>query len=426
MRALRGMFLPLAGFAALLTVPRSAFGQPGLEETARTSTVSVPEEKAKSTGSPAVRVPAAPRREVRKPPSGVPRRPARRPSRRSAPRLKGDLPWDESTWVGPPIEGRGRDPRAKGRLRRRRARRAAERRDAGVAPQSPDAGVMVEQAAHPPSPPPPPSPRPSAGSRLDSVAAEFDEAFWTVVRTVLGAFLVLRFLAWWVRREARRGRSWAEGPARVWVFVEVLAWALVALWVSTHVFPERSALAGFVGATVVTTALATSWSALRDLVAGLILAAERPFDVGDFVRVIDVEGQVAGFRARVLELTTTANEHIRVPYRHIVGTTRVKGGGAQAAHAVHMSLELPENMTPQEALRTARALAASSPWAVLGMSPQVDVTHDGPSQRVLLEAYAFSGAARAELSCDLDAGWKTFLRRAETRTAASSAREGRS
>lgn len=357
--------------------------------------------------------------------AGVVRRP--RPTRRDAPPLAGEPPWDESIWVGPYRQWRGRDPKARRRLRARR-RRMAARRDAGVAPESPDAGVVSIAQTVPPAPPDKSaseSTAPSSPPRFENLAAELDDAFWTVVRTVFGAFLILRFLAWWVRREARRGQSWAEGPARVWVFVEVLAWALVVVWVSTHVFPERSALAAGVGVVVVTTVLATSWTALRDIVAGLILAAERPFDVGDFVQVADVEGQVLAFRARVLELTTSTNEHVRVPYRRIAGTTRVKGGGTHAAHAVHLSFDLPEGLTPQEALRTVRELAASSPWAVLGVRPQVDVSHEGASQRIVLEAYAFSGAARAELSCDLDAGWKAFLRRTEKRSS-TTPRENRS
>lgn len=436
MRAMQAMALLLG----VLTSPAVASGQADPAGGSGTSTSSVSGEKAGAkppepaavpppqapppkTPPPKTPPPEARPRTVPKP--DVVRRPARS-SRRSAPPLAGDLPWDETAWVGPPVEGRGRDPRASRRLRRRRARRAAARRDAGVSSRSPDAGVAAERVVSPPARVMPRPPRPSAPSlRRDGIAAEFDEAFWMVIRTVLGAFLVLRFLAWWVRREARRGRSWADGAVRVWVFVEALAWVLVVVWVSIHVFPDRSAMAAFVGAVVVVTVLATSWSALRDLVTGLILAAERPFDVGDFVRAADVEGQVFAFRARVLELTTTVGEQVRVPYRRIVGTTWVKGGGAQAAHAVRLSFDLPDALTPQEALRTARELAASSPWAVLGVSPRVDITRDGPCQRVLLEAYAFSGAARAELSCDLNSGWKAFVRRAETRTTAPSSRDVR-
>lgn len=237
---------------------------------------------------------------------------------------------------------------------------------------------------------------------------------WSVLRILVLVFLTLRLAFWAMRAGGRAGWKGAKILQRGWLMVEAATWAVTVGWLVTQVAPKESMGAMFLALMVVAFLLAISWTALRDVAAGIMLAAERPFAVGDFVRIQHqkgtIEGQVGAFRSRVIELETASGHRIRLPYRWGAEVTKVRPGGPRTAHAVELTLDVPESADPTEALRWAEELAISSPWAVLGVSPKIEWS-EGQRATLRVEAYAFSREACAFLHASLMAGWKDILRK---------------
>ncbi len=241
---------------------------------------------------------------------------------------------------------------------------------------------------------------------LDSLVVHLDAALWPVVRVVGLVFVLLRLLSLLVARRARRGRSTFVLIRRGWIFVEGTAWLLTGVWAIAQLSSRQSAPATLLAMLVFGLMVALSWNGLRDVTAGLMLAAERPFALGDHVCLQEGEGRVRAFRSRVLELESPDGIRIRVPYRRVLGTARVRKGGRQTTHVVPMELSVPDFMEPQEAIKAARELACSSPWAVLGASPRIELLAGAQGPVVKVTAFAFAEDAQPLLHADLLSGWR--------------------
>lgn len=307
--------------------------------------------------------------------------------------------------------------RSKASARKRALSRRRRRSTIPVAP--------VIKLVKPLRPPPPSVPAPSVlpvgwrlwdvgppteaeppSAPLDTLVGRLDAALWPVVRVVGLVFILLRLLSFLVSRRARRGRSTFVLIRRGWIFVEGTAWLLTGVWAIAQLSARQSTPATLLAMLVFGLMVALSWNGLKDVTAGLMLAAERPFALGDYVRLNEGEGRVRAFRSRVLELETQDGVRVRVPYRRVLDTARVRKGGRQTTHAVPMELVVPDFMEPPEALKTARELASSSPWAVLGESPRIELLAGPHGPLVKVTAFAFAEGAQPLLHADMLSGWR--------------------
>ncbi|MCC7383686.1 MAG: mechanosensitive ion channel [Deltaproteobacteria bacterium] len=194
---------------------------------------------------------------------------------------------------------------------------------------------------------------------------------------------------------------------RVWPIAEVAAWVVVLLFLVVDLLGRRTELALWGLAAIGALAIAVWWQPLKDLAAGIVFLVERPFAVGDVVRIGSDEGQVRRLRLRLVELETAEGRLVLVPYRSLGTGTALLSLGGRTAHAVRIELELPADLSPQVALQQARELAASSPWSMLGAVPRVRILLGEPGRRAVeVEAYAIDRPARAALVADLVSGWK--------------------
>ena len=246
----------------------------------------------------------------------------------------------------------------------------------------------------------------------DKSAAEWNEALLSVLGVLILALVSMRFLAWLVRRLSRRGFRAATYAERGWRLIEGLAWLGVAVWVLARLAtgPGIGSVAVAIGGFVLVVMLA--FNAIRDVVAGLLLNLERPFEVGDFVRVAEAEGQVHAFRTRVVELVATDGHRLFVPYRALAGTTDVRPGGRQRAYAVHVELLVPEGIDATDALAMADEVTRASPWATLSSAPRITLREaQGAPLVVDVEAFAFEAQAQPLLHAEILKSWAAVCRR---------------
>ncbi|MEL7371037.1 MAG: mechanosensitive ion channel family protein, partial [Myxococcota bacterium] len=137
---------------------------------------------------------------------------------------------------------------------------------------------------------------------------------------------------------------------------------------------------------------------------------ERPFEVGDYVRVADAEGQVHAFRTRMLEMVAPDGHRLFVPYRALSGTTDVRPGGRRRAYAVCVSLPIPDGVDPSEALALADEVARASPWSTLASEPKIKLASE-TSNMLEVEAFAFHADAQPLLHAELLKSWAAASRR---------------
>jgi small-conductance mechanosensitive channel len=341
---------------------------------------------------------------------------------RAGPARDGGTPVDIDAFVGPPMSAvpppptmgpKLARPAGPARSRTKRDKVAVAKKDPEPAESDPpDAGVRDGGAREAfVGPPPREAPTEPQEEGLRDLIARIVKAQWSFLRVLLFAFIVFRIAALVVRRMARANHQLALVLSRLWVFVEATGWAAIGVWLFTRLSQTESTVTAGLAGLVVLALIALSWGAIKDVIAGLMISAERPFTVGDHVSVGDAAGQVRNFRTRVLELETDDGHVVRVPYRHVSGATDVRRGGRRTAHAVALTLELPETLDAVEALDLARELASSSPWSVLGVAPKLRLDEGHTTPKIVMEAYAFDREAGPLLHADLLSGWREAQRK---------------
>lgn len=124
--------------------------------------------------------------------------------------------------------------------------------------------------------------------------------------------------------------------------------------------------------TLLIVALIAGWSVrdlFADLVAGVILAAERRVKKGMWVSGDGFQGTVEGRSLRATWLRDGQGHRLTVPNRAMVGAPMVYDAGADAEHEVVVRLEGYEDAGRVRLALTDAVL--SSPWVIAGATPVV-------------------------------------------------------
>ena len=144
------------------------------------------------------------------------------------------------------------------------------------------------------------------------------QATATVVRVIQAIIVVLltigvaHWLGGWVRRAAVAGRVYAEVAVLLSRATAVAVYAVGGTLVLATIGASWAAIAAVLGAATFGISLALQ-DVGRGFVNGVYILVERPFRIGDYVRVGAVEGRVEEVGLRLTTLRTAAGERIIVP-----------------------------------------------------------------------------------------------------------------
>jgi hypothetical protein len=144
------------------------------------------------------------------------------------------------------------------------------------------------------------------------------QAAETVARTIQVLIIVLLTIGiahWtggWVRRAALAGRVYAEVAALVSRATALAVYAIGGTVVLAIVGASWTAIAAVLGAATFGISLALQ-DVGRGFVNGIYILVERPFRIGDHVRVGAAEGRVEEVGVRLTTLRTAAGDRIIVP-----------------------------------------------------------------------------------------------------------------
>jgi small-conductance mechanosensitive channel len=174
---------------------------------------------------------------------------------------------------------------------------------------------------------------------------------------------------------AERARSWITTniPVRrmlgVFVLLLRLAGVAVVLAIVLKLIPGAQ---DWILWTLLILAVVVGWSIrdlFADLVAGVILAAERRVKKGVWVSGEGFQGTVEGRSLRATWLRDGQGHRLTVPNRAMVGAPMVYDSGADAEHEVVVRLEGYEDAGKVRLALTDAIL--SSPWVLAGATPVV-------------------------------------------------------
>ncbi len=198
-------------------------------------------------------------------------------------------------------------------------------------------------------------------------------AAWALIVIVIAAVMA-RFLKRWTKRVLLRARMQANVVQLLGNAVTIgVIFVAAAFILSIYGVPPTAVVASL---SLATAGIVLAFQdVLKNLIAGIYLLVERPFTIGDRIKVRDAEGTVEEVDIRTTALKTDAGAIILVPnnmiFTEIVANRSVSGVGHTVLTLTNVGATPDEaSAKAREAIRSLSSIATAPPPRVTILAVQ--------------------------------------------------------
>lgn len=196
------------------------------------------------------------------------------------------------------------------------------------------------------------------------------------------AWTLLKLLQWLSEFLARRLPRYRMQITGVFPAIRVLVWATVVyLVVVKAIQPPQAQLLAMLASVGLAVGLAAQ-DVIRNLISGVILIFERPFRVGDMVRIGEHYGEIVGIGLRSVRLHTFDDSIVTIPNATIMDQPVSNSNSGALDELVVVSFMVPASLEVQTLKDLSYEAAACSPYVYL--KKPVIVLADDVFNRTLL------------------------------------------
>lgn len=154
---------------------------------------------------------------------------------------------------------------------------------------------------------------------------------------------------------------------------------------------------------------------IKNVIGGLVILVDRPYQLGDRVRIGEAYGEIDHIGLRSTKLTTPDDTRVTIPNLEILSRQVFNANSGVLDCQVVTDLYLPPDVDPAEAVRIGLEAAYSSPY-LLSRKPVVvnflDHFSEGPYVVVRVKAYVFDHRYENRMMSDITVRAKAeFIRR---------------
>jgi MscS family membrane protein len=239
-------------------------------------------------------------------------------------------------------------------------------------------------------------------ARLATVAAIF-VVTWVLIR------YATRFLDLVSRRgpRARFAAKWIEPVLRIGL------WFLAGFAAFDLLSPSRETFIAAIGSVAIAIGLGAQ-DLIKNLIGGLVAVADRPYQLGDRVRIGPAYGEIDHIGLRSTKLTTPDDTRVTIPNSDILTSEVFNANSGVPDCQVVTDVFLPADTDPAVATRIGYEVAYTSPFTYLAKPVTVLVCDEfdrRPFLKVRIKAYVFDHRYEPRMQSDFTARAKTeFLR----------------
>lgn len=218
------------------------------------------------------------------------------------------------------------------------------------------------------------------------------------------AYLLTFFLKRVVHHLVTERVPYAEGVRKLLPVLNLLIW-VAAVWIVVSLLLGSSPLSIILLALIAVLALAAaSFHFLQDVVGSVVIVIERPFRIGDRVRIGDREGEVIHIGLRSFQVASSDGSVAVIPNSEVLesSVTNTSHGAREAQVSVDVSL--PSGFDLNEAKLVATEAAMVSPFTFLKRPVEVEIDQSEQVEslvKVRIKAYVFDVKYSNRLRSDL-------------------------
>jgi small-conductance mechanosensitive channel len=232
---------------------------------------------------------------------------------------------------------------------------------------------------------------------------------------LIAAWLLVRFSVFLIDRLADRAPRARFFFKMLAPSVRIIVWALaIGVIVFTILAPTQATLLALLASVGIALGLGAQ-DLVKNLIGGLVVLFDRPYQLGDRVSIGDAYGEIDHIGLLNTRLTTSDDTRITIPNGAVLtGLTRNANSGNPDCQVV-IDLFLPHDADSMEAMDIAAEAAYSSPFVLLAKPVAVrieDRFQDGPHLLVRIKAYVYDHRYEVAFTTDVTARARTeFTRR---------------
>lgn len=207
---------------------------------------------------------------------------------------------------------------------------------------------------------------------------------------------------------ARFLAKWLEPMLRIalWFGAIVICFRLVA--------PTTDTFLAAVGSLAIAIGLGAQ-DLIKNIIGGFVILADRPYQLGDRVKIGEAYGEIDHIGLRSTKLTTPDDTRVTIPNSDILGEHIFNANSGVPDCQVVTDVMLPAGSDPNLAWRIGMEAAHTSPYTLLAKPVVVliqDFFDQRPAMRVRIKAYVYDHRFEPALQSDVTRRAKMeFLRR---------------
>ncbi|HAS39081.1 MAG TPA: hypothetical protein DCS93_01315 [Microscillaceae bacterium] len=199
----------------------------------------------------------------------------------------------------------------------------------------------------------------------------------------VGVFLLFRFIKrlvyFWIPNRQNRHLKFE----RLLPVIEGVVWFAWVIWGVQGVFNSKGLYTIIILLIIVIVLIAMSRFAIRDFIAGVILKLEGAFNIGERIKIRDVEGRVKELGYFGVKLENFQGEIITLPYSSVSGVKRILSKSSDKIKNHTFTLQLPKKYAVTETIEKAKSTILNTPWASITQKPHIKLLDENG------EAYTF-------------------------------------
>jgi len=216
----------------------------------------------------------------------------------------------------------------------------------------------------------------------------YTSVIWFIALGV-GIFLLFRFIKrlvyYWIPKRQNRQLKFE----RLLPVIEGMVWFTWVIWGVQGVFNNKGLYTLIILVIIAIVLIAMSWFAIRDFIAGVVLKLEGAFNIGERIKIQDVEGRVKELGYFGVKLENFQGEVITMPYSSVSGVKRVLSKSSDKIKNHTFTLQLPKKYAVTETIEQAKNTILNTPWASITQKPHIKLLAEN-NESYTLEVIVYS------------------------------------
>ncbi len=180
-------------------------------------------------------------------------------------------------------------------------------------------------------------------------------------------------------------------------------WLAAMLWIMAIFAPSRETLLAVMASVGIAFGLGAQ-DLVKNLIGGLVILVDRPYQLGDRVKIGDAYGEIDHIGLRSTKLTTPDDTRVTIPNSDILSGKAWNSNSGVPDCQVVTDLFVPHDTDPSRVMEIGYEAAYSSPYLLLSKPVVVllqDRFQDGPFMLVRVKAYVYDHRFEPRLQSDI-------------------------